>query len=103
MRSGRSLFASTRIGILTLSKPGKMGLIAEKLGPNMAKLTKAQSGRLGGLATFKRYGREHMRQIGSRGARVFWSRYRLIPASTANFAIVCKKTNRIVGYTNGGF
>jgi len=58
------------------------------------KLNKAQAGRAGGLATFGKHGAQHMREIGKRGARVFWERYRLEPVDLADFAIVERATGK---------
>jgi len=58
-------------------------------------MSKKQAGRKGGRATFARYGREHMQAIGKRGARTTWTRYRLSPIGTNNFALVDRQTNQI--------
>ena len=63
-------------------------------------MTKRDSGRLGGLATVARHGREHMQRIGRRGAAVFWQRYTLRPVDIAAFAIVARATGRPVAITN---
>jgi hypothetical protein len=44
-----------------------MAKTQRKLTPQERKLTPQERGRLGGLATVKKYGTEHMRQIGRRG------------------------------------
>ena len=61
-------------------------------------MTKRQAGRLGGLATFKKHGREHMRRIGKLGARAMWTNNKLVPIGTSNFAIVRRSDNVVVGY-----
>lgn len=66
----------------------------------MAAMTKAQAGRLGGLATVKRYGKDHMQAIGRRGAKTFWRRYTLTPVSIAAFAIIRRDTGQAVALTN---
>lgn len=65
---------------------------------NDDKMTKAQAGRMGGLTTLKRYGKTHMSEIGKKGAIRFHKLYKLIPVNLANFAIVNRETNEIVGY-----
>lgn len=64
------------------------------------KHTKQSAGSLGGQATLARHGREHMQDIGRRGAAAFWQRYHLAPAGTSGFAIVSRETNRIITLTN---
>lgn len=61
-------------------------------------MNKAQAGHLGGQATFKKHGSDHMKVIGLKGAQAFWKKYTLLPKSTANFAIVNRQTNQIVAY-----
>ena len=60
-------------------------------------MTKSQAGQLGGLSTYRKYGKKHMRKIGKRGAEVFWSKYHLVPVGTANFAIVNRETGVVIG------
>lgn len=60
---------------------------------------KAEAGRLGGLATVKRHGREHMQRIGREGARRFHDLYSLKPYGTHQWAIVRRSDNVIIGYT----
>lgn len=59
----------------------------------MAKMTKSQAGRLGGLATFRKYGSGYMSRIGKRGAKSFWKKYKILPYKTSNYAIVDRETN----------
>ena len=61
-------------------------------------MTKAEAGRLGGKATAKKYGNEHMAEIGKKGAEATWEKYTLQPAGTSRFAMVNKETNQIVAY-----
>lgn len=61
-------------------------------------MTKSEAGRLGGLTTSRRYGKIYMREIARRGAAMFWKKYRLSPIGMANFAIVDRQTNKIVGF-----
>lgn len=62
---------------------------------------RASAGRRGGLATFAKYGVGHMKVIGAKGAKVFYSRYRLTPVGTSQFAIVCRETNEVKAFLNG--
>lgn len=61
-------------------------------------MTKAEAGSLGGKQTFKRYGREHMKRIGANGARRFHELYFLTPVGLANFAIVRRSDNVVIGF-----
>ncbi len=63
--------------------------------------TKKTAGQLGGLATLARYGREYMREIGRRGARTTWQRYRLLPLGTSDFALVNRATGEVKAYLSG--
>ncbi len=65
------------------------------------KHNKKQAGRKGGLATLARYGPDHMRTIGKRGAATFWKRYSLKPAGTSQFAIVKRDTSEVIAFTAG--
>lgn len=66
-----------------------------------AKMTKAEAGRLGGLITKARHGKEHFKTIGEIGAQVFHERYRLEPAGTSDFAIVERSTSKVISYLSG--
>lgn len=57
--------------------------------------TKQQAGSKGGRVTVERHGREHMQQIGRRGAAVTWTRYRLMPWKQSQYAMVHRETNEI--------
>lgn len=57
--------------------------------------TKQKAGRLGGLATVKRHGREHMQAIGKRGAETLWRRYRLRPYQLSKWALVDHETGEV--------
>lgn len=63
-------------------------------------MTKQQAGRLGGMATFAKYGAEHMREIGKQGAVAFWKKYTMKPYGTYQWAIINRRTNVIIGYTD---
>lgn len=56
----------------------------------------AEAGKKGGLETVRKYGVEHMREIGKRGASVTWSRYSLAPVGIAQYAMVDRETQRVV-------
>ncbi len=62
---------------------------------------KVNAGRKGGLATFAKYGSDHFRNIGKRGARVFWSRYKLEPVGQSDFAIVNRETLLPIAFLSG--
>ena len=64
---------------------------------------KRQAGRLGGLKTLERRGREYFSTIGKRGADAFHKRYRLEPVYQNDFAIVRRETGEIVNYLSGDF
>lgn len=62
---------------------------------------KATAGRRGGETTLKKYGVDHFRQIGKKGAMVFHSRYKLEPVNMSNFAIVNRVTGEVKAFLNG--
>lgn len=65
-------------------------------------MTKQNAGSLGGRKTFERYGSEHMRNIGRRGAASTWQRYTLAPVGASGWAMVDRKTGKVkavTGYT----
>ena len=64
-------------------------------------MTKQDAGKLGGLATFKKYGREHMSNIGTNGATTTWTRYSKKPYGLTQYALVERATNKIVRILNG--
>ena len=59
-------------------------------------MTKQQAGRLGGMATFAKHGREHMRMIGARGAQVTRTRYVKVPYRQTEYAIVRRSDGIII-------
>jgi general stress protein YciG len=59
------------------------------------KHTKQSAGQLGGKATVQKHGKEHMSEIGKRGAQVTWSRYSLKPVGTSQYAMVYRETGAI--------
>lgn len=63
-------------------------------------MNKSEAGRLGGLATARKHGSQHMQTIGRRGAQKFWELYTLKPAGTSGWLIVNRQTNQIIGQNN---
>jgi hypothetical protein len=53
----------------------------------VAKMSKAEAGRLGGRATVARYGRRHMSEIGARGFAMYAFRYHNNNYEKAAFAL----------------
>ncbi|MCQ3938444.1 MAG: hypothetical protein DPW18_15555 [Chloroflexi bacterium] len=62
---------------------------------------KREAGRQGGLRTVARYGIEHMRRIGKKGAEAFHSRYRLEPVRLNDFTIVHRETGEVKAFLSG--
>lgn len=62
------------------------------------KMSKSEAGRLGGLATYKKYGNGYMSMIGKRGAEKFHQKYRILPYRTSQYAIVCKETKTAINF-----
>lgn len=63
-------------------------------------MTKSQAGRLGGLSTFKKHGKGHMRQIGRRGGQSTWNKHQMLPVGQSQYAMVRKSDNIIVAVFN---
>ena len=61
-------------------------------------MSRSEAGKLGGLATFAKHGRQHMKRIGKRGADVFHARYKLQPFGQYQWAIVRRSDSVIIGY-----
>lgn len=59
-------------------------------------MNKSEAGRKGGLKTLEKYGREYLSEIGRRGAAALWEKYQLVPVNMTEFAIVDRKTGKIV-------
>lgn len=57
--------------------------------------TKQKAGRLGGLRTVEKHGKEHMRTIGRRGAATTWKRYAIMPVDSSGYALVERATGKI--------
>lgn len=62
-------------------------------------MTKSESGRLGGMATFAKYGKKHMKAIGKLGGIAFHNKYRLVPVGVNLFAIVDRQTDEFKAFT----
>ena len=63
-------------------------------------MTKSEAGKLGGLSTFKKHGKGHMRRIGKNGAKVTWDRYSMKPIGQSQYAMVRKSDNIIIAIMN---
>ncbi len=66
----------------------------------MSRHTNRTAGALGGRATVARHGRQHMQEIGRRGATVTWSRYHLAPLGQSGWAMVNRQTNEVKTFIN---
>lgn len=64
-------------------------------------MTKQDAGKLGGLATARKYGKPYMAAIGKRGAAVLWERYTLHPRGLSGWALVDRKTGEIKATIGG--
>jgi len=53
----------------------------------------------GGNAVVQKYGKEHMREIGRKGAQATHSKYRIQHLGTSDFIYVNKETGEPVGKT----
>lgn len=63
-------------------------------------MNKSEAGKLGGLSTFMKHGKAHMRQIGKQGAKVTWDLYSMKPIGQSQYAMVRKSDNIIVAIFN---
>lgn len=59
-------------------------------------MSKREAGRLGGMATFAKHGREYMQEIGKRGAMKFHETYSLKPYGQYQWAIVRRADSVII-------
>lgn len=64
--------------------------------PPDKKHTKKTAGRLGGLATLEKYGREHFQDIGAQGAQTTWTRYIKMPYGQTQYCLIDRETGKIV-------
>ena len=62
---------------------------------------KQKAGQIGGRVTVAKHGREHMQQIGKRGAVVTWTRYYLAPIGQFQYAMVERATGKIKTVKDG--
>lgn len=65
--------------------------------------TRQEISRLGGLAVYAKYGKEHMQNIGRAGAMAFWKKYSLQPFQLTYYAIVERSTGKIIRILGEGF
>jgi len=63
---------------------------------------KRENARKGGRALVAKYGREHMRRIGSNGGRAFHEKYVLVPVGIGDMAIVHRVTHEVLPKTING-
>jgi general stress protein YciG len=63
-------------------------------------MNKKQAGRKGGETTVAKHGREHMAEIGTRGAKATWTRYALKPVNQSQYVMVDRRTNEIKAIIN---
>jgi len=62
---------------------------------------KQKAGQKGGRATLAKHGREHMQDIGARGAQATWTRYYLAPIGQYQYAMVERATGIIKTVKDG--
>jgi len=65
-------------------------------------MSKAEAGRIGGLTTYKKYGRRYMSEIGQKGAEQTHRLYRLQPINNCDFVYVSRETGVPRGKTIRG-
>lgn len=65
-------------------------------------MNKSEAGSLGGQATVRKHGLEHMREIGRRGAEALWKRYHLHPVRLSKWALVNRETGEFIKLWYGG-
>lgn len=56
----------------------------------------SETQRAAAQALIEQRGLEHMRQIGKRGAKTFYRRYKFVPAGTSGWAIVSRADNTVI-------
>ena len=59
-------------------------------------MTKAQAGKLGGLATKANQPEDYFSKIGKKGGIAFWEKYTLKPYNTYQFALIERSTGKII-------
>ena len=65
------------------------------------KKTKEEAGRLGGLATLKKFGKRHFKRLGKWGAHRMHATYRMVPVDQNDFALVHRETGEVKAYLSG--
>lgn len=65
------------------------------------KMSKSEAGRLGGISTFRKYGKDHMSKIGAVGGFVMHEKYDLVPYQRSDFAIIDRITGKVVALLSG--
>ena len=63
--------------------------------------SKAELGRLGGLATLKKYGRRHFQRLGKWGAHRMHATYKLVPVDLNDFLLVNRETGEAKARLSG--
>jgi len=56
---------------------------------------KRKAGRQGGLATYRKHGREHMQRIGRRGGEVTHERYHMHPVGLSGWAYIDRESGKV--------
>jgi len=57
-----------------------------------------EAARRGGLAVFRKYGREYMSELGKKGAKAFHAKYNVMPVAISGWAIIGRKDNIITSF-----
>lgn len=65
------------------------------------KKTKGEAGRLGWLATVKKYGKRYMKRLGKWGAHRMHATYRMVPVDQNDFALVHRETGEVKAFLSG--
>lgn len=60
-----------------------------------------KAGRLGGLATVAKYGRDYMRRLGKWGAHRMHATYKLEPVGLNDFVLVHRETGEVKARLSG--
>lgn len=63
-------------------------------------MNKQQAGQIGGRATVAKHGRDHMQEIGKRGAATTWTRYQLSPIGQSGWAMIDRETREAKTFIN---
>lgn len=65
------------------------------------KKTRVEAGRLGGLATLKKFGKGYFKRLGKWGAHRMHATYSLTPVGQNDFALVHRETGEVKAYLSG--